>query len=79
MGDRARAGRHRRGLGSARNRLPVTVTSATAIGGRVRLGLAAAQPLTAEITETSRRALGLEPGARATATWKAAATRLTPL
>jgi molybdate transport system ATP-binding protein len=65
--------------GSPRNRLPVTVTSATAIGGRVRLGLAAAQPLTAEITEASRRALGLEPGVRATATWKAAATRLTPL
>ncbi|MDX6730507.1 MAG: hypothetical protein QOC54_455, partial [Baekduia sp.] len=39
-------------------------------------GLAAPQPLTAEITDASARQLALEPGARAVATWKATATRL---
>jgi molybdate transport system ATP-binding protein len=62
--------------GSAQNHIPVEVTSITAVGNRIRVGLAAPQPLTAEITDASARELALEPGARAVATWKATATRL---
>jgi molybdopterin-binding protein len=54
----------------------VEVTSVTAVGNRIRVGLVAPQPLTAEITDASARQLALEPGARAVATWKATATRL---
>jgi molybdate transport system ATP-binding protein len=63
-------------VGSARNHLPVEIVSITAVGGRVRLGLAAAQPLVAELTEAAVRELDLRPGARVTASWKATATRL---
>ena len=66
------------GLGSARNRLPAEVESLTVLGSRVRVGLRASQPLVAEITDASARALELAPGARAVATFKAAATRLSP-
>ena len=62
--------------GSAQNRLRAEVMSVTIVGNRVRLGLAAPQPLAAEITRASAEALDLRPGARVTATWKAAATRL---
>jgi molybdate transport system ATP-binding protein len=62
--------------GSAQNRLPVQVLSVTTVGSRVRLGLAAPQPLTAEVSEAAVRELGLEPGVRVVASWKAAATRL---
>ena len=62
--------------GSAQNRLAAEVLSVTTIGNRVRLGLAAPQPLAAEITRPAATALDLQPGARVTATWKAAATRL---
>ncbi|MGE5636571.1 MAG: ABC transporter ATP-binding protein [Nocardioidaceae bacterium] len=62
--------------GSAQNHLGVEVTSITAVGNRVRVGLAAPQPLTAEITDSSVRRLGLAPGARAVASWKATSTRL---
>jgi len=65
--------------GSARNRLEVEVLSVTTVGNRVRVGLAGPQPLAAEITEASARALDLRPGARVAATWKAAATRLLDL
>ena len=65
--------------GSAQNHLPARVVSVTAVGNRVRVGLAAPQPLTAELSDASVHALGLEPGARVVATWKAAATRLTRL
>jgi molybdate transport system ATP-binding protein len=63
---------------SARNRLAVEVTSVTALGNRVRVGLAAPQPLAAELTGASAARLGLAPGARAVASWKAAATRVLP-
>jgi molybdate transport system ATP-binding protein len=62
--------------GSAQNRLPAEVLSLTTVGNRVRLGLAGPQPLAAEITAASAERLGLQPGIRVTATWKAAATRL---
>ena len=63
---------------SARNHLDVEVVSITAIGPRVRVGLAAPQPLTAEISESSLAELGLAPGTRAVASFKAAATRVLP-
>ncbi len=62
--------------GSAQNRLNVEVVSLTAIGNRVRLGLAGPQPLTAEITQAAAEQLGLRVGTRVTASWKATATRL---
>src|SRR6266480_6607041 len=65
--------------GSALNRLGVEVVAVTAIGNRTRVGLAAPQPMAAEITTASAERLGLRPGARMFAVWKAAATRLSPL
>src|ERR671914_327556 len=65
--------------GSARNHLDVEVVSVTAVGSRVRVGLAAPQPLTAELTEPAVKSLHLQPGQRAVASWKATATRLLPL
>jgi molybdate transport system ATP-binding protein len=65
--------------GSARNHLDVEVVSVTAVGNRVRVGLAAPQPLTAELTEPAVERLHLHPGSRVVATWKATATRLLPL
>lgn len=62
--------------GSARNRLAAEVTSVTEIGGRVRLGLAAGQPLVAEVTAAAVAELGLRPGGRVVASFKATATRL---
>jgi molybdate transport system ATP-binding protein len=64
--------------GSAQNRIPAEILSMTALGNRVRLGLAGPQPLAAEITQASAEALELHPGARVTASWKAAATRVVP-
>jgi molybdate transport system ATP-binding protein len=64
--------------GSAQNRLGVEVLSITAVGNRVRLGLAAPQPLAAEVTQAAADQLGLRAGARVTAVWKASATRLVP-
>ena len=62
--------------GSARNHLQAEVTSITALGSRVRLGLSTPQPLAAEITDVAARDLGLREGSRVVATWKATATRL---
>jgi molybdate transport system ATP-binding protein len=64
--------------GSARNRLDVAVTSVTTLGNRVRVGLAAPQPLAAELTSASVARLELAPGTRVVASWKAAATRVLP-
>jgi molybdate transport system ATP-binding protein len=63
---------------SARNHLDVEVISMTTVGPRVRVGLAAPQPLTAELSEASLRELALAPGGRAVASFKAAATRVLP-
>jgi molybdate transport system ATP-binding protein len=65
--------------GSARNHLDVEVVSVTAVGNRVRVGLGAPQPLTAELTEPAVEGLRLRPGDRVVASWKATATRLLPL
>jgi len=62
--------------GSAQNHLEVEITSVTAVGNRIRVGLAAPQPFTAEISDHAAHQLDLAPGTRAVATWKAAATRL---
>jgi molybdate transport system ATP-binding protein len=62
--------------GSALNWLAAEVVSVTEVGNRVRVGLAAPQPLVAEVTAQSTRSLGLGPGVRVTASWKATATRL---
>lgn len=65
-------------VGSARNRLAVTVTSVTMIGNRVRVGMMGSQPLVAELTAIASDGLGLAPGARVVAAFKATATRLVP-
>jgi molybdate transport system ATP-binding protein len=65
-----------RAPGSAQNHLAARVVSITALGSRVRLGLATPQPLAAEITEVAARQLGLREGSEVVATWKATATRL---
>jgi molybdate transport system ATP-binding protein len=65
--------------GSARNHLEVAVVSVTAVGNRVRVGLAAPQPLTAELTEPALERLHIQPGARLIASWKATATKVLPL
>lgn len=62
--------------GSAQNRLDARVVSVTTIGNRARIGLAAGQPLSAEVTPAAVEALGLRAGVHVSATWKATATRL---
>jgi molybdate transport system ATP-binding protein len=64
---------------SARNRLLAEVVSITTVGNRVRVGLAAPQPLAAEITAGSAERLPLAPGDHVVAAWKATATRLVSL
>ncbi len=64
--------------GSSLNRLAVEVVSVAEVGTRVRVGLAAPQPLVADVTAESTRSLGLRPGLALRATWKATATRLVP-
>ena len=76
VGDRARARRAPSAAARPRTTSPSRVVSVTAVGNRVRVGLAAPQPLTAEITDASVHELDLAPGAAVVATWKAAATRL---
>jgi molybdate transport system ATP-binding protein len=67
-----------RAPGSAQNHIAAEVVSVTAFGGRARIALAAGQPLVAEVTTAAVHELALAPGVRVTASWKAAATRLTP-
>jgi molybdate transport system ATP-binding protein len=63
---------------SAMNRIVAEVAAVTEFGNRARVGLAAPQPLAAEVTAASIARLGLRPGTRVAATWKATATRLAP-
>jgi molybdate transport system ATP-binding protein len=64
---------------SAQNHLSARITSVTAVGNRVRLGLAAGQPLVAEVTGKAIHDLHLAVGSDVVATWKATATRLVTL
>jgi molybdate transport system ATP-binding protein len=66
-------------VGSTQNHLPAEVVTVTRIGTRVRVGLAAPQPLVAEVTGPAVDRLGLVPGQRVVASWKATATRVVPL
>jgi molybdate transport system ATP-binding protein len=61
------------------NRLGGEVTSLTPVGNRVRVGISTPQPLGTEVTAHSAEAMGLRPGSRVVAAWKATATRLIPL
>jgi molybdate transport system ATP-binding protein len=63
---------------SAHNRLLATVTAVTPLGTRARVALALPAPLAVDVTTDACERLGLRPGARALATWKATATRLVP-
>jgi molybdate transport system ATP-binding protein len=65
--------------GSALNHVRTRVLAVTPLGNRVRVGLMAGQPLTAEVTAASADRMGLRPGDEAVAAWKATATRLVAL
>jgi molybdate transport system ATP-binding protein len=67
-----------KGRSSALNRLRVSVESTTPVGSRVRVGLAAPQPLIAEVSSASLHRLDIRPGRELVARWKATATRLIP-
>jgi molybdate transport system ATP-binding protein len=64
--------------GSMLNRVAGEVTAVTTIGNRARVGVATPQAVTAEITAASAERLGLRPGTRVVAAWKASSTRLVP-
>jgi ABC-type sulfate/molybdate transport systems ATPase subunit len=64
---------------SAQNRLAASVMSLTTVGNRVRIGLAAGQPLVAEVTGKAADDLRLAVGSPVIASWKATATRLVAL
>ncbi len=64
---------------SVRNRVEGEIASIVSVGNRVRIGLKIPQLLSIEITGQSAAAMGLRTGDRATAAWKATATRLIPL
>ncbi len=64
---------------SAQNRLRARVESVTEVGNRVRVGLAAGQPLVAEVTTQSAGELSLAVGSEVIASWKATASRLVRL
>ena len=64
---------------SAQNRVSARVLSVTEVGNRVRVGLAACQPLVAEVTTQSVGELALAVGSEVVASWKATATRLVSL
>jgi molybdate transport system ATP-binding protein len=50
--------------GSPRNSWSTVVERVERLGARARLRTGAPLPLTAELTETARREMGLEPGVR---------------
>jgi len=68
----------RRPEGSALNSMTGPIGRVTELGNRVRVTVASDPPIVAEVTEGSARRLGLAPGVRVVATWKATATRLVP-
>lgn len=62
--------------GSARNALAAEVTSITPTGNRVRVGLKLPDAAVAEVTQSAVDELGLRPGLRVVASFKASSTRL---
>lgn len=64
--------------GSALNALEGPVSRVVAVGNRVRVTLGSRPPVVAEVTEDSATRLGISPGTRLVATWKATGTRLVP-
>ncbi len=64
---------------SAQNHVTARVLSVTTVGNRVRVGLAAGQPLVAEVTGKAAEDLHLAIGSEVVASWKATATRMVPL
>jgi ABC-type molybdate transport system ATPase subunit len=64
--------------GSALNAVWGSVRRVSPVGNRARVSLDAVPPVVAEVTEESVRHLGLTPGMRVVASWKATATRLVP-
>ena len=66
---------HRRQPDSAMNAIEDTVRSVVHVGNRVRVRIG---PVTAEVTEASAERLGLVPGAKVVASFKATGTRLVP-
>ena len=64
--------------GSPRNRLAGEIRRVVAVGNRARVTVGSRPEIVAEITEESVRRLGLAPGVRVVATWKATGTRLVP-
>ena len=63
---------------SAMNHLGGEILSVTEFGNRARVAIATPQQLVAEITAASVERLGLRPGVRVSAAFKATATRLSP-
>ncbi len=68
----------RGGEDSAMNHLAGEVVSVTEFGNRARVAVATPQQVVAEITAASVSRLGLAPGERVTAAFKATTTRLSP-
>jgi molybdate transport system ATP-binding protein len=66
---------HRHQPDSAMNVIEDTVRSVVHVGNRVRVRIG---PVTAEVTEASAERLGLVPGAKVVASFKATGTRLVP-
>lgn len=66
------------GSGSARNRLVARVADLRELGGVARVRLDCGFPLTAHVTRTSCRELGLRPGATVLAAFKATSVHLMP-
>jgi molybdate transport system ATP-binding protein len=62
--------------GSALNSVVGPVVHLTTVGNRVRVSVGSIPLVVAEVTEQSARRLGLAPGMRVVASWKATGTRL---
>ncbi len=64
--------------GSALNALAGAVRRVAGVGNRVRVTVGSDPPVVAEVTDESVHRMGLAPGVRVVATWKATGTRLVP-
>ncbi len=64
--------------GSAMNALDGPVQRVAPVGNRARVTVGSHPPVVAEVTDESAERMGLAPGVRVVATWKATGTRLVP-